>query len=353
VSAHLETITFAWPADGRTTLAKIIRVEAGRIVGKELSPNVKTFRYVECPVHDLRGLYIEVRRAAAQGAIAVRAAPKGPVGNRRIHKTDGLEPHLEIVPRHWVAFDWDGLPLELQPCPNPRWSWEPDPLLEPWIGAQTALRRLPPPFRDVSCFWQVSAGAGFNHGFRLRTWHWLNTAITGEELKVWLKPAIGRVMVDPVTLREVQPHYLGVRVQGAPDPCPRRFGFLRLARQEVPVPDIRSIARRQIEIERAKGPPEQRRAPRDPDQANAYAQARVDECLQAIRSAPDGTKHPTYVSEAARAKALCDRYGLDWRPIRQALVDTYEATLTPAEANRRRQSSTLSVVQWLDGRSAA
>jgi hypothetical protein len=56
VSAHLETITFAWPADGKTTLAKIIHVQGGRIIGKDPSPNVKTFRYVEAPVHDLRSL---------------------------------------------------------------------------------------------------------------------------------------------------------------------------------------------------------------------------------------------------------------------------------------------------------
>ena len=124
-------------SDGRTTLAKIIHIRGGRIVGKDPSPNVPTFDYTEAVVHDLRSLYIQVKRAAAHDAIAVRAKPKNPTGNRRIHETDGIEPNLEIVPRRWVAFDWDGLPLELQPCPNPRWSWQPDPLLEPWIGASS------------------------------------------------------------------------------------------------------------------------------------------------------------------------------------------------------------------------
>jgi hypothetical protein len=64
VSAHIETITFAWPADGRTTLTKVIHVKGDRVIGKDASPNVKTFRYAERPVHDLRSLYIEVRRAA-------------------------------------------------------------------------------------------------------------------------------------------------------------------------------------------------------------------------------------------------------------------------------------------------
>jgi hypothetical protein len=346
-----DTITFAWPVGGHTTLAKIIRVQGGRVVGKTPSPNVRTFRYVERPVHDLGSLYVVVRRAAAQGAIAIRAKPKGPIGNRRIHLTDGIEPFCEVVPRRWVGFDWDGLPLEMQPCPNPRSSWEPDPLLEPWIGAQIALRRLPPPFREVSCFWQVSAGAGFNLGFRLRTWHWLDHPITGAELKTWLHPAIERGLVDPVTLVEVQPHYLGVEVQGGSDPCPRRFGFLRRGLQEVQVPDIHGIKRRQEEIERAKRPPEQRHGPRDPEQANAYAQQRIDECLAAIRSA--SARHTTYKEQAARARAICERYGLDWAPIRRDLIAAYESALTPAEARERRSFSTEGVLKWLEARTVA
>jgi hypothetical protein len=345
-----DTITFARPADGRTTLAKIIRVEGGRIVGKAPSARVKTFRYVERPVHDLRSLYIDVKRAATQGAIAVRAKPKGPIGNRRIHPTDGIEPFLEVVPRQWVGFDWDGLPLELQPCPNPKWSWEPCPLREPWVGALIAMRRLPPAFRDCSMFWQVSAGSGYNPGFRLRTWHWLDAPVTGSEIKTWLRPAIERGLVDPVTLVECQPHYLGVQVQGGPDPCPRRFGFLRLARQEVQVPDLYGIARRQQEIERAKRPPEQRRAPRDPEQANAYAQSRIDECLAAIRSAT--ARHTTYKEQAARARMICERYGLDWDDVKRALIAAYESNLTPAEARERRSFSTEGVLRWLEARSA-
>jgi hypothetical protein len=347
-----DAITFARPADGRTTLAKIIRVEGDRIVGKEKSPNVKTFSYAEVPVHDLGSLYIAVKHMAQRGAMAVRAKPKGPIGNRRIHKSDGIEPCLEVVPRRWCAFDWDGLPLEMQPCPNPSWFWHPDPLLEPWVGARIALRRLPPAFREVSCFWQVSAGAGYNPGFRLRTWHWLNHPVTGDELKIWLKPAIERGLVDPVTLVEVQPHYLGVRVQGGPDPCPRRFGFLRLASNEVRVPDIHGIKRRQEEIERAKRPPEQMSRRRDnPEQAQAWAQSRIDECIAAIKSA--SARHTTYKAEAARAKAICDRYGLDWEPIREALINAYESKLTAAEARERRSFSTEGVLDWLEARSAA
>lgn len=214
-------------------------------------------------------------------------------------------------------------------------------------------RPAPPAFREVSCFWQVSAGAGFNPGFRLRTWHWLDHPVTGNEIKIWLKPTIERGLVDPVTLVECQPHYLGVQVVGGPDPCPRRFGFLRLARQEVQVPDIHGIKRRQNEIERAKRPPEQRHPPRDPEQAHAYAQQRIDDCLAAIRASASGARHPTYKEQAARARAICDRYGLDWPPIRRDLIAAYESTLSVDEAAERRSFSTEGVLSWIERRSAA
>jgi hypothetical protein len=362
-----DTITFARPAGGNISLAKRIHVQGGRVTRKDASPNVSMFDYTETTVQDLRSLYVAVKAAAARGDIAIRAKPKGPRGNRRIYPRDGIEPHCEVVPRRWVGVDWDGLPLELQPCPNPRWLWEPDPLLEPWIGARIALRRLPRQFRDASCFWQVSAGAGFNPGFRLRTWHWLDYPVTGADLKVWLKPALDRGIVDAATLVEVQPHYLAVTVKGSADPCPRRFGYLRLARQAVPVPDLHAIKRAQEDAERQKRQAETyRRREAGDHRAAAFlakhgievvigpafdAQTRIDDCIAAIRSAT--ARHTTYKHEAARAKALCGKHGIDWQPVRAALKAAYEATLSPTERNQRRSFSTEGVMSWLEARTGA
>jgi hypothetical protein len=55
-------------------------------------------------------------------------------------------------------------------------------------------------------------------------------------------------------------------------------------------------------------------------------------------------------TEAARAKAICDRQGLDWAPVRQALIEAYESTLTTAEARARREFSTEGVISWLERR---
>ena len=135
---------------------------------------------------------------------------------------------------------------------------------------------------------------------------------------------------------------------------PARAGsaFVRLARQEVPVPDIEGIRRRQQAIELAKRPPQQRRAPRNPAEAVSYARHRIDRCLDAIRNSAFGARHPTYTAEAARAKAICDRYDLDWTAIKKELIAAYEAALTPEEARERRSSSTEGVLRWLDRRAA-
>lgn len=194
----------------------------------------------------------------------------------------------------------------------------------------------------------MSAGAGYNTGFRLRTWHWLNRPITGAELKSWLRPAIDRKMVDPVTLVEAQPHYLGVIVNGGPDPCPQRFGILRGSRSEVVVPDVQGIQRRQEERARANRPP----APKDKNstEAREYADQRIVACLEAIRTA--SYRHTTYKSEAARAKSICDRYGVPWEPVKRDLIAAYETTLSASEAASRQRTSTLDVIRWVERISA-
>jgi hypothetical protein len=305
-----------------------------------------------------------VSLAGAHGAnaIAVRGRPKAATGRRAIYDDPEKGPAgLEVVPRHLCAFDWDGVPLEPQSEPQPpeladdpaefcNWSL-PDPLLDAEIGAAIALRRLPPAFRGCSCIWQISASAGFKPGFRLRTWHWLDHPTTGAELKTWLAPAIRRGMVDPVTLVECQPHYLAVRAVGGPDPCPRRFGIFRRALDVVRVPDITGIARRQqerVHAERPAPPPA-----RAPGRRSTYAEERLDACYTAIRAAADGARHTEYKAQAARAKALCDRYELDWQRVRQDLIEAYENTLKPEEARQRRRTSTLGVLAWLERRHAA
>jgi hypothetical protein len=223
-----DRITFASAARHNGRLAKVVRVQAGRIVAVEPAPQAGLHRFRSVTVDGVDRLMGAVRDAANCGEIAVRGEPLEPIGRRAIYNHAEHGPAgLRIVPRRWCAFDWDRVPIasyqpepaspEVADDPAESWHWSrPDPLLDPAIGAQACLRRLPPAFRDVSCGWQVSASGGFKSGWRLRTWHWLDHPCTGDELKVWLKPAIDRNLVDPVTLVEAQPHYLAVTVVGLP-----------------------------------------------------------------------------------------------------------------------------------------
>lgn len=336
-------ITFARAVAPPVSLAKTIMVENGVIVGVKPSRHAAIFEFTEEPVHDLDSLGAAVEAAAGRGDIAVRGAPKERRGRRAIYDDPEKGPAgLEVVPRRWVGFDLDDVP-----APDGA-----DPLRDPETGVRLALGNLPFQFRDASCFWQISASAGFKSGYRLRLWYWLDHPTTGEEMRVWVKPALDRELVDPATLVEPQPHYLAVKVIGGPDPCPQRFGFLRLARPEVPVPDLEARRWRQQQQERA----ERVRtggeyfAARNPSERQADAERRIDDCLQAVRSATEGQRHPTYKSQAARAKALCDRYGIRWEPVRASLIAAYESTLSATELRQRKKSSTQGVVSWLEAR---
>ena len=352
-----DAITFASAARHNGRLAKVVRIQHGQIVAVEPAPQAGLHRFRSVHVGSLAEVMKAVQDAAERGEIAVRGEPLAHVGRRAIYPdAEKGPPGLEVVPRRWVAFDWDGLPIrpheptpalpEIADDPAEAWNWaRPDPLLDPELGARECLRRLPPAFRDVTCGWQVSASGGYKLGWRLRTWHWFDHPCTGAELKTWLKPAVERNLVDPVTLLEPQPHYLAVTVRGGPDPCPRRFGLLRLAKDAVPVPDIARIKRWQQTRDRQ---PESRRwtAP----SPGGPVEQRLEACVAAVRTAPDGTKHPTYYKEAARAKALCDRHGADWHHWRERLRQSYEASLPADEAKRRRKSSTLGVLEWVERR---
>lgn len=341
MSGLADTITFARPAARNVALAKSIVVEGGAIVRKRDAPQVAAYAFREVAVSGLADLAVAVEGAAGRGEIAIRGKPRAPTGRRAIYDDHEKGPAgLDVMPRRWVAFDWDGI------------ETEGDPLRDPETGARHALLRLPPEFRDASCLWQVSASAGLKPGFRLRTWHWLDHPCTGADIKVWCAPAIERRLLDPVTLVEAQPHFLAVRVVGGPDPCPSRFGILRLAHGTVPVPDIEGIRRRREHRLRDERRRAERTWARGPGRDHDYAERRIAACVEAVRAAPDGTKHPTYVAEAARAKAICDRFSLDWQPVRRELRDAYEASLEPGEARRRRASSTEGVLRWVERRAA-
>ena len=345
-------------------MAKIVNVdEDGMITGVDPSPQGFLFEFREVEVRDFESLGRAIAMAARDPySIVVRGKPKQAVGRRAMYDDADAGPaNLIVVPRRWVAFDWDCLPVPHEPesvehghADFANWA-QPPALFKPELGVELALRRLPPAFRDVGCVWQVTGSAGFKDGFRLRTWHWLSRALTGAQLKCWLNPAIERGMVDPSTLVEVQPHYIGCTVRGGPDPCPQRFGILERTAQTVLVPEIEGIKMRQQRRERAR-----RRTLYAQETvtvgmvtgASTDVDRRLDECVSTMRRARSGSRHPTFKSSLARARALCDRHGIDWTPVLNQLRQAYEATLTEDEIRKREKGSINGLPDWIDRRAS-
>lgn len=358
-------ITLARPLDPRVKLAKRVHIDPladwPHIVAVEPSPQATRHCFRVERITDLASLAGILRRADAAGEIVVRGEPIEPIGRRAIYGDPEKGPAgLRVVPRQWCAFDWDNVPLQLElaepvdpairddPAEWHNWA-EPDPLLDPEVGARIVLQRLPHAFRDRDCIVQVSASAGFKPGFRLRTWHLLDRAITGDDLKTWCRPAIDRGLLDPVTLVETQPHYVSCTFVGGTDPCPARFVVLRQGGEVVPVADIEVIRERQRQrhkaLIRSSLPPG-----KPPEGA---AEAAIERCVEAIRGAAEKSRHPTYLEHSARARAICERAGIAWEPVRTRLEAAYLSTLTPQEAAQRRRGSTEGVMRWLDRRASA
>jgi hypothetical protein len=361
-------LTVAVAARHGQKLAKVAAVADGRIIGVNPAPQAGLHRFCHVEADGLDGLMQVVQDAADIGAIIVRGAPRAEAGRRAIHDDPEKGPAgLVVLPRTWAALDFDGIPLrphqdepadlEIAGDPAERYRWaEPDPLVDVEIGVRKALRRLPPAFRDVSCGWQISASAGYKPGFRIRTWHLLNRACTGDQLKRWIKPAVDKGLIDDCTLTEAQPIYVSVTFIGGQDPCPARFGIFRQPGGDVvPVPDLDAIKRRQDEQERRereRNRTSRRHEARAPRGAPNGSLARtLDRCVEAVARAKEGQRHPTYLHQTARAKAICDKYGIEWPPWRDDLRRAYESTLTQTEISQRQRGSIDGVPDWFDRRS--
>ena len=359
-----DAVTIARAHKPRVMVAKMVHLDSYGIVDVEPSPHPLLWSFEGIPVGSLQELGEALTTAARDPyAVVVRAKPRQPIGRRAIYPEpqygEHAEPGLVAVPRRWVGFDMDNVPdantPEDDPAEQPNWD-RPPALFMPEVGVGIARRHLPPAFREASCIWQVTASAGFRPGYRLRLWFAINHATTGAELETWCKPAIERGLLDPVTFRECQEHYIGVLVIGGPDPCPARWGLAQATSHEVKVPDIAGIKRRQDEAERKV------RRIRECGRTYSvvaeltgpeYAKRRIAECIADIKTATEATgRHPTYLKQCAIAKAIADRHGLDWARVRQDLEAAYESLFSQQEATRRRRGSIEGVPAWLNRRAS-
>jgi hypothetical protein len=181
----------------------------------------------------------------------------------------------------------------------------------------------------------------------------------GRQIEAWCKPGIGAGWLYPVTLREVTPHFLSVKIVGnSPDACPYRWGIITGERDRVLVPD-RALAmpeRRYVgaDLEIA-GDSEALKAKLGPryEACRRNAIEKVKAEIAAVRAAGCGARHPTYVRAAARITALCEFWALPLDTARARLEEAYAGTLMPGEARKRKRGSTKGVWSWLARRPSA
>lgn len=154
---------------------------------------------------------------------AVRNASTETTFRRLLHPKKQADTGEEIpatlieLPRFWVCIDVDDFTL-------------PPELHHDREGAvRCAIERcLPSSFHDADCFFQFSSSAGIKPDrFKAHLWFWLSEPHSSADLKKALASEITRGAVDARVFSAAQIHYISRPViEGAPDPCPERTGFL-------------------------------------------------------------------------------------------------------------------------------
>ena len=368
------TFTAAIAADNpaiKRKLAKIVAVADGRVINVKPAPKAFRHKFAHIEIRDLDHGLAVIKEVADVGGFITRGAPKAEYGRRATHDSEKGEAGIVDVPQAFAVFDFDSIPIqpahdsETGELADDEADWRlPDPLLDPDVGVEQVIRVLPPEFRVAACIWQITASAGFKPGWRLRTFHILDKPVISSKLKMWVRPARDLGLLDDCTLTPSQPIYVSMIILGGPDPCPQRFGTWRptpWADEAVHVPDLDAMERRLAEHARRER--EKNRAARtslfhgassggvhNTTLGNACA-CFLCECVRRVARAGSGARHPTYLREAARVRAVVDKYGRgDWDYWREELMAAYEATLTQQEASERKQSSTHGIMAWLDER---
>jgi hypothetical protein len=97
---------------------------------------------------------------------------------------------------------------------------------------------LPEQFRDVTCYWQLSSSAGIKPGVSVHLFFWLDRAITGSDMKTYLKAHAPRV--DLSLFGDVQVHYVAAPIfaDGCVDPVQNRAGTMKCEHDHATIPEI-------------------------------------------------------------------------------------------------------------------
>ena len=149
------------------------------------------------------------------------------------------------TPCQWAMLDLDKV------SENPALDLyeEPEDVAE-WLISEY----LPPPFHDVSCYWQFSSSAGVTPGLSAHLFFWLDRRICGGDLKHYLEAHAPSVDLAPIR-NDVQPHYIAPPVfSDCHDPLPRRAGLMEREHDFATLPQIDRVALTKYAIEHSGAP---------------------------------------------------------------------------------------------------
>jgi hypothetical protein len=106
---------------------------------------------------------------------------------RKTTRADGTGT-IDEAEHRWLLIDADSLEADF------------DPLTDPEATVAYVLARLPEPFRGVTCWYQLTSGAGIKPGIRIRLGFWLDRALGTEDLKLWFGAKADKIRLYPVDL---------------------------------------------------------------------------------------------------------------------------------------------------------
>jgi hypothetical protein len=155
--------------------------------------------------------------------------PQTLIRRRKLKKGD-VEPQLTEAPRRWLMVDIDNFPL-------PDWA---DLVDDPAAAIDAAIYELlPPAFHDVTCWWQLSASAGFSPGLlKVHLFFWLTDAASNAHIKTVFEQSAPSI--DRAPFNGVQLHFIADPIiEGGHDPIPRRTGWRRGLEEAVELPALR------------------------------------------------------------------------------------------------------------------
>lgn len=225
---HLTILRTQPTAYGRTRHAtKVIFVaNDGTWLKSKQSRTGMLFRHKSVPVNNIHSLYEVLQRESRDPtAFIIRGKLKDGVDAsepvyRRSGEFHGDKAHFEEVPRQWMMIDFDEVPVG-----------DVDLFADPESAVEEIIyNHLPAMFRDVSCVWQLSSGAGttdIEGVLSLHIWFWLDRPMLNDELIVF--HANHAPSVDRTLFRTVQQHFIAAPIFKSPaiDPLPQRIGIMQ------------------------------------------------------------------------------------------------------------------------------